>query len=548
MHKHLVRLGALSGVALLAACDDRLAVQNRNVVDVGAALQSPAGVQSILTKTFQGVFGIQHAALASIVPQMMNSAGESSASVANEGMGLRTGIPRQLIDNGLGNQTFVGNNRDYSGFQRFARQTSDALERLADSTFAANYTAASLARLKMIGYFTLGYAQGNVALVYDSASIIRPRATDTTFATPARVMANSLEMLDSAIAIASLPANSTLSISGAELINGTTLTMPDFVRMVRSYKARFRASVARTPAERAAVNWTAVEADAANGITRDLTVTLDPALGWTIGGTIGQLMVFGGWHQLPLLYYGMADTSGAYQGYIGVGSFAQARTGFLVQTPDNRWPKGATRAAQQSFQGTVIPAPGVYIRNRPTGADVNDNGNPWANSNYDYFRWRPINDANGTGTWILMDATEISMLRAEALIRLGRVSEAVPLINTSRVANGLPEIPGTNDVNTPVPGGIAGAPVIGSQACVPRVPVSATATACGNVLEAMKYEKRMETAFTGYSQWFFDGRGWGDLVAGTPIEWPVPIQEMNARGKTAYNGTRRQAAPSTYFF
>ena len=546
MHKHLVRLGALTGVALLAACDDRLAVTNRNVVDVDAAFQTANGIATVVGKSFQGTFLGQYQFLSSIMPQAMNSAGESSASVANEGMGLRTGIPRQQIDNGLGNQTFVGNNRDYSNFTRFARQAANGLRALRG---LSGETPATTAKPRILGYFVLGYTQGNIALIYDSAAVIRPDTVDESrFFGANQVMANALEMLDSVVAIASDPANSQLSIGPTEFINGTTISMPRMVQIARSYKARFRAGIARTPAERAAVNWTAIEADAANGITTDLTVALDPTLGWTTSGTIDQLMIFGGWHQMPLLYYGMADTTGGYASYIGVGSFAAARTGFLVQTADARWPKGATRAAQNSFQSAVVPAAGVYIRNRPASEDVPDNGNPWANSNYDFFRFRPTRDANFIGTWILMTRHEVRLLRAEALIRLGRVSEAVPLINQTRTANGLPEIPATNDVNTQVPGGVAGAPVIGSQACTPRVPVSATATACGNVLEAMKYEKRMETAFTGYSQWFIDSRGWGDLVAGTPIEWPVPIQEMNSRGKTAYNGTRRQASPSTYFF
>jgi hypothetical protein len=139
-------------------------------------------------------------------------------------------------------------------------------------------------------------------------------------------------------------------------------------------------------------------------------------------------------------------------------------------------------------------------------------------------------------------------VRAEALIRLNRIADALPIINASRTANGLPAIPAGATATTQVPGGTAANPVVGGASCVPRVPVSATTTACGTVLEAMKWEKRMESAFTGYSQWFIDSRGWGDLVPGTPLEWPVPIQEMNSRSKQAYNGQRRQAATNTYFF
>mgnify|MGYP003291237819 CR=1 FL=1 len=53
--------------------------------------------------------------------------------------------------------------------------------------------------------------------------------------------------------------------------------------------------------------------------------------------------------------------------------------------------------------------------------------------------------------------------------------------------------------------------------------------------EAMKYEKRLETAYTTYGAWFFDSRGWGDLPVGTPLEWPVPFQELDARLLPLYN-------------
>jgi hypothetical protein len=93
----------------------------------------------------------------------------------------------------------------------------------------------------------------------------------------------------------------------------------------------------------------------------------------------------------------------------------------------------------------------------------------------------------------------------------------------------------------------ASAPYSTAADCVPRVPQapSFTSTACGSILEAMKYEKRMETGFTGYMIWFADSRGWGDLVTGTAVEWPVPYQEMQARYAPFHNGTN-VAAKGTY--
>jgi hypothetical protein len=53
-------------------------------------------------------------------------------------------------------------------------------------------------------------------------------------------------------------------------------------------------------------------------------------------------------------------------------------------------------------------------------------------------------------------------------------------------------------------------------------------------------------------QWFVDARGWGDLVQGTALHWPVPFQEMDTRNKPFYNmpgtGTLPGAPIGTYGF
>jgi hypothetical protein len=68
----------------------------------------------------------------------------------------------------------------------------------------------------------------------------------------------------------------------------------------------------------------------------------------------------------------------------------------------------------------------------------------------------------------------------------------------------------------------------------------------------MKWEKRLESAYTTYGAWYLDSRGWGDLPEGTPLSWPVPFQELDARKKPIYDlggvGQPGGAAPSLYGF
>ena len=56
-------------------------------------------------------------------------------------------------------------------------------------------------------------------------------------------------------------------------------TAPQFIQLIRSFKARFRANNARTPAERGAVDWDQVIADAQAGITADWKVTTNTVTG-----------------------------------------------------------------------------------------------------------------------------------------------------------------------------------------------------------------------------------------------------------------------------
>ena len=542
MRKHYLVLGA--AVAALTACGDQLQIDNINNPDVARAYSSPAGVEGVAAGLGVQVFNTQRAT-ESVNTQAKILAGESFATVANFGMAARAQIPRSAISNELGNDNQVGNRANWDQFNRTMRTAANAIAAIAAYT-AKGQTMGSVAqdsRAKAFAYMMLGESLGYLAIAYDSAAIVVP--TTPTSEIPALsgykdVGKAALAMFDSAVAVAN---NGATGSGGFPLpstwINGqTNLTSANFVRLVRSYRARIRVAIARTPAERAAVDWVSVISDATNGLTADFTVNIGSGSGWSATYDTNQMYVSGGWHSVPLLYAGMADASGSYSAWLG--QPRDSRRAFLVVTPDLRWPQGATRAAQQSEAPSTssVPPSGRYFVNRVTGDDVPIVG--WGESYYDHRRYKALNVASISGAYTDMSKTEVDMLAAEGYIRTGNLAAAAALIDISRVRNGLPSI-----------GVPASATAAFSSAanCVPSVPQapSFTSAACGNILETMKYEKRMETAYTGYFGWFSDSRGWGDLVEGTALEWPVPYQEMQARFQTAHNGTNR-APKGTYGF
>ena len=544
MRKHFLWIGA--ALVALTACGNTLDVANTNQPDVARAYATPPLVEGVVGGLDINVFNSARAS-ESINTQSQILSGMSYATVANFGMAARTQIPRSPLSNDLGNDQQAGNLSNFNAFSRAARTGANVVQSIV-AYKAKGLTMGSDAqdaRAKAWAYFVLGQSLGYLSLGYDSAAIVTPltASSDVPALSAAKdVNVVALAMLDSAIATANGPAASSGGSNGFPLPSTWYSGIADInaaklVRMARSFKAKFRAGVARTPADRAAVDWNAVISDATNGITSDLAPAVLASTGWSVQFDISQLYVGQGWHEFPLLYAGMADISGGYDNWLKVP--IATRGAFLVVTPDLRWPQGGTRVTQQAeapVASTILPT-GRYIRNRQDKEDFPSPG--WGDSWYDFHRYIAAYNAT-SGNYVDLAKAEVDMLAAEGYIRQGNLAAAQALIDITRIRNGLGSVgvPANKD-----------APYSTAANCVPRVPQAPnyTSTACGSIWEAMKYEKRMETAMTGYLTWYTDNRGWGDLVTGTPVEWAVPYQEMQSRFQT-WHASSNQAAKGTYGF
>ena len=571
---------ALYGVLTIAlgACQDPLVVANSNNPDRGRVFNSAADLEQFIASGYArahaGTLGaatvLTGGSNDALQPQLLVMGMENVSALANFAMGPRSAIPRNPITNARGSQGNIGNYRDWVVQHSAARTAALGMARL--KTFSLGSPARD-ARARAFGRFSQGVALGNLALAYDSASVLtendNPEA-DAAVIVPLSgyraVMSAAMAYLDSAIAIASGPVPAgpagdwfplpSTWINGQALTSGAT---GSFVQLARSYKARFRAGVARTPAERAdvsqggIVDWSAVIGDANAGIKLDFSIFMDPTNGWDVAWVIQHYATgSASWHQMSQFWLGMADTSGGYNLWLSLP--VANRVPFTVVTPDRRFPQGTTRTAQSAVTvpGTFAATP--YFRNRPASAD--QPGDPLGISQYDFFRSRAFRVASRIGTYPVMTAAEIRLLAAEGYLRQGQVALAAGLIDSSRVGKGqLSSLVTAGIVDTVmrVPG-VNG--VQGSNSCVPRVPDPAAgagafkATKCGNIWDALKWEYRMETAYTGYGMWFFAGRGWGDLPQYTAFDWAVPNQEMDARSEPFYGtggtGGRDAAGPGNY--
>ena len=546
------RLALAASLVVFAACANKeiLNVPNLDNPDVARTYATPAGVESVVSSVYRQVWGAMVSCGDCINTQAHSFSLENYSELNNNVMNIRSIIPRGPIGNdrsGSGTGANYGAFRDLEKATRSAANGLQALDRLVEASALVPKNAlgskAQDVRAKAFGYMAIGWALGGLAMAYDSAAIVTPatRSDDVPGLSGYKdVAAAALKMLDSAVAYATSPdvANGTNGFPlPATWINGNAMTATQFIAFVKSQRARIRAGIARTPADRAVVDWNAVIADAQAGITADFQITLNVSAGWSGNAPFDTNEAYSSAarHQMSLLIGGMADTSGAYA--IFIATPLQTRDGtFLIRTPDTRFPQGATRAAQQAETILPLTAP-RYIRNRPTGDDVPGLG--YGSSQYEFRRWMPVNLAQGNGQWTNIAKIEMDMLVAEGQIRAGNFAGATVLIDASRARHGLPSIGTITSASQQIAGG---------GACVPRVPQAPAfnTVGCGNILEAMKWEKRLETMFScAFLCWYLDSRGWGDLPEGTAVQWPVPYQEMDARIQPFY-GMAGQSAKSSY--
>jgi len=527
--RRYVPLLAAAGLAAAFGCN-QLEVTNPNNPDAERALATAGDAENLMASYYKRWHDGIYRTLGNFEGMANIMSFQNYSDLANNCQNARFPFSGAYNLNTIGNVCAGEQARVYQVEQEVARVASTLLRRMDDGLTLG--TPGRNARFRAMGEFLRGVSLGYTALFYDSAAVVSP-STDPQEAGELSsytvVMDSAYVALQRAIDAANTPGF--VSLDATWIPSPTSFTGADFVRLIRSYRARLRANVARNPTERAAVNWDLVIADAQNGITADhlnvTNATNGPFRTW-----VAQYDPPAGlWHQMPPWIIGMGDVSGSYAAWIAtpVGARGAGNNAFFMVTPDRRFPQGNTRGEQQAdFAMTSCEKAAQvckrYFANRIGNDQFNSLG--WGWSNYDFVRfhsWARAGDAGSgaTGAITFMTKAEIDMLEAEGHIRKGNFGAAATLINKTRVPNGLPALTDLNNTS-PVPGGAN---------CVPKVPVAPyTIVACGNMLEAMKWEKRIETAYTHFAAWYLDSRGWGDLAEGTPLFWAVPYQDLQARG------------------
>ena len=347
-------------------------------------------------------------------------------------------------------------------------------------------------RAKAFAYFVRGIAFGYLACMFDQA-VILTSTQDLEAAQLAAVYSPYLEVMNQAIS----DLNQATTISAASIfttdagwIGGVLLSNFQLDRLAHAYIARFMPAVARSQAERAAVDWAGVKNHIGQGIldgedfapVGDNYVAWYSDARWVAGNSI--------WTRADYKTIGITDTSTGFQNWLATP--VQDRVEFDLYTSDRRI-TGATHAPDSA---------GLYFKN--VGASLfRVSRGTYHFSLYRTSKWDAYN-ATESEPMTTLSFVEMRLLLAEAEYRLGYLAASAAIVNETRVANGqLPALTGSET----------------------------------DFFDWLTYEKSIETYATASGLAYFDRRGWlahtiicqydssgqtTGLVTDSPLHFPIP--------------------------
>lgn len=488
---------------LLAGCQD-LAVTNPNEPDRGRATKAPVSAETFVASSFRTWWPVAgHGNYPSWA--FSTVAHDVTSGFADFGQLEISAEPRSPWNNSPVNTQNSVNQRPWYALYSTISTVNDALIAIDSGLVIGD--ASRTTRTRAVGKFMQGVSHGYLGMYFDSAFVVDEKLALDTVTRPAfkpypEVIKAAIGQLDQTIALSktstfTLPPDSWLF---------TSMNQNDLAKLANSFAARLLAYSPRTSAERAAVDWNEVIRRIDAGVTTDFAPVAQPSILWDDWKRLVARVRSGppsDYGRPSYWLIGPADSTNGYLTWINTP--LTSRQPFQMRTKDRR------------IQGAAGPTtPGKYMGYNASTIFAASRGT-YRYSFYYFFRY-------GTGTsWQTgpvpdMTLTEMDLLKAEALIRLGRAAEAVPLINKTRVANGqLPPVT------------VAGPP--DEPGCVPRK----LNGQCGSLWDALRYEKGIEMYGVNGVTAFFDARGWQTLAENSILQLPVPGRELATLQRPLYS-------------
>jgi starch-binding outer membrane protein, SusD/RagB family len=542
--KYLTVLAVVLGAA--TGCQD-LDIVDTNDPDRDRALANAEDLQSLVAGGFNIWFAALHAQ--SAANHFTNYATEFTSTTNLWGYWVESQEPRGPHGNLVSIPAGIGPHGPRNLWSALLEVTSAADDLMRATTEGQTPVLIVIdgvdqtPRAQAFAKFMQGLSWGYSALMFDQAMVIpddepfpitneegRERIIPS-----AAVLEAALEAFDAARTIVQANPGITFpSRSASSLWFGTpaTMTSEQFLQLINTMSARLIVLNARTPEERAQVDWQRILQLTANGVTSDVEVQLDANRSSLLylsaqNETPGCISCF----RWDTRLVGQSDISGAYQAWIA--SEIADRNRFNIVTPDRR------------ITGPTPTDAGAYTRWLATDGCCQATRGLYYRSAYQWRRHAHREGVQDTGyqQGVARFATvdENRLYQAEAHLHLNNLEQARDLINVTRTrSHTLPD--GVTYPGLP-PATVAGAPhsAPGADDCVPRT----DSGACGNLHVVLRYERMIENAGIDSVRGYADSRGFGLLPTGSYYHLPVPANEAVALEMDIYTFGGQPGSPGT---
>lgn len=519
-------MAALGSALLAAGCLD-MDVENLVQPDRERALAEAADLEALIGGTFGVFFDATHNT-AHIVNLFPVYGAEMTGVPVSGGGWSQSSEPRPAYENSAsipGDSGPWGPRFLWADLSQTVSNVNDGLFTMAERGITLMDGGADVTpRARAFAKLMQGWAWGYMGMLYDRAIVVpetEPVRSDAiaqaneSLRPWEEVVDLSIASLQEAATIAQGNSFTLPSSGSTRLWFGTPqpMTSDQLRRLANTLSARILVLSARTPQQRAQVDWAKVLEYTANGLTTDFEVSLAPSVRTSLLLQRAQLNAPGcaSCYRLSYRLIGLADVSGAYQSWLATP--LNERTRFDIVTPDRR------------ITGETPKSNGSYTAYR-----ADDNGFPagrglYFRSAYQWVRHERRGFLSNTGTAKMATVDENNLLRAEALLRTGDPDGAAALVNLSRTR---PQTIGATTYPGLPPVTASGVPQ--GADCVPRD----EAGACGSLLVALRYERMLELAALDAVRGYADSRGFGMLPDGSWLQAPIPGNELDVLGQEIY--------------
>jgi hypothetical protein len=498
------------GALLLAGCNT-LDVENPNAPDATRALADPAAIEAVAGGTLRSWFNTYDGMEGG--GPLNTMARSYSASWNNYNMNFYSSIDADGTRNtrayqndlaSAGRTTIIGY---WQGYYSTLSSAVDVLTAIRKNNLVIT-NAANTKRAETIAQLMRGAALSGIALNYDKGYVIDENTDLTTLQYQTRKQVRDAAVAAFANAATLAAANSFSTPTG--WTNGTSYTSAQIAQLARTMSAMTLAYYPRTPEENAAVDWAAVSALAAGGISSgskfDFNFTGDGCSSWCHeilywfnafdGGRVSTRvanLLDPVSQKTPYPAGGNARPNSADK-RLGDGSFGpddEDFAGYFGVVP--RTARAGTDFVY-STEEIFRPDRGMYHQSNIGHVRYDRSGEQSPNAIYGGFGVAPV---------ITRHQNDLVWAEAELRRSGGNLTTAANLINNTRVDRG----------------GLSAATAGEGQA---------------SLLQKLIYEQEVELLGLGAAPFYQRRRVTGGLLVGTPREMPVPAKELAVKNQEFY--------------